>query len=374
MVDTRAPEKITVLINGIHSKSGGGVTYLRNILPLLCENPRLDVHLCLSEKQMPLFKGWVEQATLHIVEVDDSLVRLVLYEQSSVPRLARKIQADVTFSPANYGPLFVRGAVVLLRNALSVAFVERRVKKILYWILLYIGTLLSVLAARNVICVSEYARKSTVGRLYDFSPGKFTTIPHGISTQFEADDDVARDTNTLLLVSDIYVQKNLHTFFETLPRLKSRFSDLKVRIAGAPVDVDYKMRMEKRLSDLNLSDSVEFLGNLDTKGLKALYQTATIFVFPSTVETFGNPLVEAMACGAPIACSKTAAMPEVAGEAADYFDPFDAADMAKVIEGLLKNDERREELSRMGLERAEKYSWNETARKTADILIEAARG
>ncbi len=66
-------------------------------------------------------------------------------------------------------------------------------------------------------------------------------------------------------------------------------------------------------------------------------------------------------------------MPEVAGEAAEYFDPYDADDMARVISGLLQNDARREELSGIGIERAKMYSWEETARKTADVLIDAAR-
>jgi glycosyltransferase involved in cell wall biosynthesis len=63
----------------------------------------------------------------------------------------------------------------------------------------------------------------------------------------------------------------------------------------------------------------------------------------------------------------------VAGEAAEYFDPHDAEDMARVVEKLLNDEGRRVELSRLGIERAKKYSWEETARKTADVLIDAAR-
>jgi len=290
-----------------------------------------------------------------------------------MPKLARKIKADVTFSPANYGPLFAPHSVVLLRNALSVAFVERRLPKILYWAMLYLGTVLSVFMARNVISVSEYARKSTVASMFDWSSDKFHTIPHGISANFELDPSSDRNKNSLLFVSDIYVQKNLHGFFKSLEILKKQFPDIKLRVAGAPVDLNYNDRITSLVNELQLGDVVEFLGNLNPVQLAQEYRRTTVFVFPSTVETFGNPLVEAMACGAPIACSNTAAMPEVAGEAAEYFDPYDTEDMARVVSMLLNDEERREELSRLGIERAKMYSWEETARKTADVLIDAAR-
>lgn len=374
--DVLAAEKARptrVLINGLHSKSGGGVTYLRNMLPILQRNKKLDIHLYLNTAQVPLFEQYLGDVTLHIVDLGDSLWRLLFFEQLKLPRLARRMKAEVVFSPANYGPLLSSRTVILLRNAMSVAFVERRLNKILYWLLLYIGTMVSIVRARRVVSVSTYAQKSTIGSTLGSSANKFQTVPHGISSSFAVDSAIQRDQNTLLCVSDIYVQKNLHTFFEALPEICASFPDLKVRIAGAPVDQDYNAHLQKRLRGLGLSDHVEFMGNLDSHELKNNYQQASLFIFPSTVETFGNPLVEAMACGAPVVSSNTAAMPEVAGDAAAYFDPHDAHDMARVIIELLHNPERRDELGRLGLARAKIYSWEETARKMADVFIEVAR-
>jgi len=82
--------------------------------------------------------------------------------------------------------------------------------------------------------------------------------------------------------------------------------------------------------------------------------------------------VEAMACGTPIACSNTAAMPEVAGEAAEYFNPNRPSEIADVICALLANPKRRAELSELAIKRASLYSWEETARRTSDVLITAA--
>ncbi len=343
------------------------------MLPILQRDKRLDIHVCLNTSQIPLFEEYLGDVTVHTVDLGNSLWRLLFFEQLKLPRLTQSLKADVVFSPANYGPLLCSRTAILLRNALSVGFVERRWNKILYWLLLYIGTMLSIVRARRVVSVSQYAQKSTTGSVFNMASKKFQTVPHGISSSFFADGDIQREQNTLLCVSDIYVQKNLHTFFEALPKVRAAFPDLKVRIAGAPVDQDYNASLHKRLQDLGFSDHVEFMGNLDAQELRACYQRTALFVFPSTVETFGNPLVEAMACGAPVASSNTAAMPEVAGDAAAYFDPHDANDMARVILALLNDEERRKELSRLGIERSKKYSWDETARKTADVLIEAAR-
>lgn len=373
VVAAEKTRRTKVLINGLHSKSGGGVTYLRNMLPILQRDKRLDVHICLNAAQVPLFEPYLGNVTVHTENIDGSLWRLLILEQFKLPKLASSLKADIIFSPANYGPLMSPRTVVLLRNALSVAFVERRFSKILYWLLLYFGTLFSIFRAKRVVSVSEYARKSMMGTGLALSSNKFQIVPHGISPSFFADESIQRKKGTLLCVSDIYVQKNLHTLFEALPSVLAKFPDLKVQIAGAPVDQDYNARVRAMLEDLNLVESVEFVGNLDSEELRKCYQQVALFIFPSTVETFGNPLVEAMACGAPIACSNTAAMPEVAGDAAAYFDPFNADDMARVILELLNDSERREELGRLGVERAKMFSWEETARKTADVLIEAAR-
>ena len=99
-----------------------------------------------------------------------------------------------------------------------------------------------------------------------------------------------------------------------------------------------------------------------------MYQTCTLFAFPSTVETFGNPLVEAMSCGAPIVSSNTAAMPEILGDAARFFDPLDVEGMAHAISNLMGNARERRALSEKSLAHSKKYSWRQTAVKTADVI------
>ncbi|NQU57972.1 MAG: glycosyltransferase, partial [Rhodospirillales bacterium] len=163
-LDATAPRpRVRVLFNGLHSKSGGGLTYLKNILPLMADDPDIDLHLCVHEDQRTFLPDAMENITIHYLNFKQGFWNLQVREQIYIPRLAKQIGASATFSPANYGPLWAPNPVVLLRNALSVAFVERRPVKLAYWALVYVGTILSLLTSRRAITVSDYARRAAGG-------------------------------------------------------------------------------------------------------------------------------------------------------------------------------------------------------------------
>jgi len=359
--------RLRLLINGLHSKSGGGVTYLKNVLPILAQYPQFEVHLVLHREQREIFKDVLSGIKCHELNFRQGFWRLLMREQIALPLLARKINADVTFSPANYGPLFAPNTVILLRNSLAVAFVERRAKKWIYWGLLFIASNLSMLRAKRVISVSDYALKSSAGLIRKLSR-KFIIVPHGINEHFKQAIQSNRSTNELLVVSDLYIQKNLHSLLTAMPVIIKACPNVLLRIAGAPLDMDYANHLEEIVERTGIQQHVVFEGSVLGERLMELYRRCAIFVFPSTVETFGNPLVEAMAVGAPIACSNTAAMPEVAGDAAAYFDPYDVNLIAEVIISLLNDPQRREQLSAKAVEQAKRYSWEKTAAATAEAL------
>ncbi|MDA1090501.1 MAG: glycosyltransferase family 1 protein [Proteobacteria bacterium] len=361
-----------VLFNGLHSKSGGGLTYLNNILPLMAGASDIDLHLCIHEDQREFLPKNLDGVTVHTLDFKQGFWRLQFREQIDIPRLAKRIGADVTFSPANYGPLGAPNTVILLRNALSVAFVERRLVKLGYWALVYLGTFLSILVSRRAIAVSGYAKRAASGGLLRFLENRFTVVPHGVSEMFSPPGKGAKRENFLLAVSDLYVQKNLKNLISAMARLAPNNPGLTLKIAGRPIDEDYFLELKQAVAVDNLEGKVEFLGGVSPRELVALYRRCGVFVFPSTVETFGNPLVEAMASGAPIACSNTAAMPEVVGDAAEYFDPGDVGGMTVAIDRLLKDPALRLELSRRAVERTKKFSWQQTADKTLDVIKEVA--
>lgn len=367
-------DRSRVVVNALHAKSGGGVTYLRNLLPLLAGDDRLELHVFLHVDQVALFHPIDERVILHLFDFPRGLARLMLWEQLVLPFMVKLMSADLVFSPANFGSLLVRDQVILLRNALAVARTETRLAKRVYWMVLALITFLSLARARRAIAVSRYAAESLSLGCGRWFAAKTRVVHHGIDPAFGLDAAIGRE-NFILAVSDIYVQKNLHNFFRAMKRVVERHPDIKLRIAGQKIDDWYYDRGIELATELGIRGNIEFLGRLGVNELRPLYQRCKVFVFPSTAETFGMPLVEAMACGAVIASSSSTAMPEIVGDAALLFDPMDVEAMGSAVLRLLDDDQLCRELSVRAAERARQFSWQRTAALTADVLVEAgARG
>ena len=126
------------------------------------------------------------------------------------------------------------------------------------------------------------------------------------------------------------------------------------------------------IRDLKISDNVFFLGHVDPNRLQKLYAECGVFVFPSIVETFGNPLLEAMAAGAAIASSNTAAMPEVIGDTGLLFQPYDAGEMAKKISLLIEDQQLCTDLGKKAKIRSRMFDLHTTAKQTLAVLADAA--
>ena len=364
-------DRLRVLINGIHARSGGGITYLKNILPLLAEDLELELHLFIHEDQFELFNVIDERIRVHLLEFPNGFFFNLVWEQFALPILAKVMSIDVTISPANYGPLMAPAQVIMLRNSLAVAGRETRPVKRLYWAGLTIMTALSLLTCRRAIAVSNYARKALTFGISRRLQKKVSVIYHGVRESF-VPPKAERNGEYLLAVSDIYVQKNLHTLFHALAEIRRTNSDVVLKLAGKAIDQGYLNELEDVIRVEKLEDAIEFLGEKNADQLLELYQSCSAFVFPSTVETFGNPLVEAMACGAPIVSSNTAAMPEILGEAAIYFDPLNAQEMAAQIKEILVNASLRRDLSERALKRATMFSWRITAQQTSEVIKSVA--
>lgn len=358
---------VRVLVNALHAKTGGGVTYLRQLLPLLAADPELDVHLLLHPDQSGLYPE--PGVTVHLADFRAGFVREMVWEQFRLPGLARRLGIDVTFSPANFGPLLAPGSVVLLRNALEVGRVEKRPAKRLYWATLSAMTFLSLLFCRRAVAVSDYARRS-LARLPALAR-KVAVVHHGVDELFRATPGRPRE-GFLLAVADLYVQKNLLALVEAVALLRRSRPDAELRIAGSPVDSDYAAQVEARIAQHGLGGAVTLLGPQPKAALADLYRRCAVFVFPSTVETFGQPLAEAMASGAPVACADAAAMPEVLGDAGLYFEPRAPEAIAAAIQRLLDEPALAARLGEAAAARAQRFDWRRCATETAAALKAAA--
>ncbi len=367
-----APRPARVVINAVHAKSGGGITYLRNIVPRLAADSRLELHLFLLEDQIEAFQPVDQRVRVHRFPARQSMLGTIAWEQAAIPYRARKIGADVIFSPANFGCLLSGRNVILLRNAFAVVRGDPRAGRWFYWSMLGAATFLSILRARKILAVSEYALRALTFGLARFLGRRALVIHHGVDPRFSPDAGVIRE-KFILVVADLYVQKNLLNFIRAVAIVRRQRPDVRVRIAGSAIDPWYHGQVMALVGRLALGEQIAFLGRRTPDELPDLYRRCLFLAFPSTVETFGNPLVEAMACGTPIACSNTAAMPEIVAGAALQFDPYSPESIAGACVRMIDSPDLRADLAAKGLARARVFSWDRAAGQTAEALLTAAR-
>ena len=239
---------------------------------------------------------------------------------------------------------------------------------------LFYSTLVKAAArkARKVITVSEFCR-TEIAEKWDLPADKIETTYEAARSLFKPTKKKRSGPPTLLFVSAIHPRKNLGRLIRAWWRLRAdRFPDLRLKVIGpAGWSAGSDLRALKAAV---AKGGAEWLGAQTDAELKEAYQTATMLVYPSLYEGFGLPPLEAMACGCPVVCSKTASLPEVCGEAAEYFDPTSEEEMAAKIAYLLGNQDRREELSRAGVAKAADYSWERMAEETAAVYRRAVEG
>ena len=167
----------------------------------------------------------------------------------------------------------------------------------------------------------------------------------------------------ILNVSKIEPRKNIKRLIEAYAAVRHRF-DVNLVVAGK-ADAKFGSLYEG-LKQLGGPEGVLFTGYVDDADLPALYSMAEAFVYPSTHEGFGIPLLEAMACGVPIVTSNVSALPEIAGDAAILVDPFDVRSIAEALERLLGDPGLGEELTARGRERVSRF----TVRGAAERIVE----
>jgi len=229
------------------------------------------------------------------------------------------------------------------------------------------------------LIVDSHATARDLLQLFPGAAGKVRVVYLGVDSRFTPvpSDEVAAVRSRLGLPSEylLYVgtlspRKNLVGLFRAYSLLQQRKEDPPpLVVAGAPGWL-WEPIMRK-VNDLNLQTRVKFCGFVQDDILPALLTGATLFVLPSLYEGFGLPVLEAMACGAPVVTSDRSSLPEVAGDAAVLVDPRSPEAIADGLRRLLDDAAGRRELVRRGLERARAFRWEVTARQTVAVYREA---
>lgn len=218
-------------------------------------------------------------------------------------------------------------------------------------------------------------------KMLDSPPERVRVVPMATDLRAPAPEERDRvldrlevDRPYVLWVGTMEPRKNpegvVRGFVQAIEAKVPRHADLNLYLVGPPGW--WRGDVAEMLQDKGMADRVRRLGWQPKASLAALYAGAEAFVFPSLAEGFGLPVIEAMGCGAPVVTSNRTSLPEVAGSAALLCDPDDDSSIGDALATLLRDRELAEDLRRLGLRRAEEYTWDRTARETVACYDEIA--
>jgi glycosyltransferase involved in cell wall biosynthesis len=313
----------------------GTARYLRELLPRLHRHPDVDV--------VQLGFGGPGRVT--------AAVRDTFWYPLGLPLRARRARLDLLHCPTFRAPS--RPSVPLVVTVFDLAIL-RYPESFNPWTRTYSRMLVprAVRAADAVIAISEFTKREVV-ELLDVPAERIRVIPLASGEQF-APEGAAAEGEYVLAVGTLEPRKNLARLAEG-----ARQAGLELRVVGARgwggIEAD--------------GAGVQWVGEVSDAELASLYRGALCVAYPSLYEGFGLPVLEAMACGAPVLTSRGSATEELAAGAAVLVDP---ADPASIADGLREAIGRRAELARLGLERASRYSWDRVADDTLAVYRDVA--
>lgn len=362
---------------------GGGVTYMRNLLLALAQVDReneywiyLSSHQTRLKLDLPL--------NFHVNRVqfpEPRVIWRVLWQQIVLPSVLRQLKIEVLLAPFEIAPLLSPCQIILgIQNPNPYFGLPETGLDRIRLIALRVLTRFSASKASKVFFVSDYSRR-LIAPMIGLKEEKTAVIYHGVDEQFFSTNlrlfPEAIETLTaepyILSVSNVRVHKDYATLIKAFRYLlESTGQNLKLIIAGPIIDLRYFKGLEDLVQRLGLMGYVDFIGEVPYEKMPGLYQRALIFVLPSLAETFGLPLIEAMASGIPVIASDLPVTREVCGQAAYYFRPGDALDLAQKLDILLSNQETRQALIQAGLLQARRFSWHHTASMLLELLTEVA--
>jgi glycosyltransferase involved in cell wall biosynthesis len=271
-------------------------------------------------------------------------------------------------------PFFYRGKSIVTIHDLTLSFFPGK-KMNKFWQRVAYNLVLrrTCTQARKIIAVSQNT-KNDLQKILKISTEKIQVILNGVGKEFRPAKNLTALRQYLsqkfgihqdfLLYTGVWRNhKNLLGLLKALAKLLAEKSFSGSLVITGRADPIYAPEIFALIKKLNLAKNVIFPGLVPDSDLLALLQSARVFVFPSFYEGFGLPLLEAMGCGIPIVASSASSIPEVCGEAAVFFDPYNITEMAKKIEQVWEDEKLRAELVARGFEQVKQFSWERCARE-----------
>ena len=384
---------IRLFINGLAASAGGGLTYLRNVIPHLAR--RVDTETTVLSNPA-IRREFGELPNISFVETAETsgVFRRVVREQTTLPKLIRRSGAQVLISAGNFAlwnsPV---PQILLSRNSLYTSRDFLRDVRARGDYGIWADTVVKGwLARRSIRCaditiapseafaqeLSQWSGRKVLSVHHGFDPDTFTSdaapLPSAAQTQLEQGKDALR----LLFVSHYNYYRNFETLFRAMPILTSRLKGKQVklflscRLNSGDNPGTYRAESAALLANDLRGDIVE-LGTIPYRSLHHLYQACHIYVTPAYAESFAHPLIESMSSGLPVVASDLPVHREICGDAGIYFSRFSPDALAERVLQVQESPELAEKLSSNGLRRACGFSWSKHVERLVVLAQELAR-
>ena len=356
-----------VLVNAASVKEGGPLVVLDQLLKQMRQlrddiDWAVAIHpsVRLRRSELPDF------AHVDVGNIDANPFGVLRWYEAALPAAVKRMKADLVFSITNYLPLrrLTVPTVLLVQHAghFSEQFDElirqhlQRPDRVAAWVMKTRWVEQSVRTASEVT-VQTAALADAIATRTGRARERIHAIPHGPGTVTPA--PLARRNLTgspvrIGYVTKWGVQKNFEVLFEAAARLIGQGRAVRIILTLA-TDLPENVRIIRRAEAAGLGEVLENAGEIDATGISALYNSLDIFAFPSLVESFGFPLVEAMAKELPIVAADTPSNREIAGDAGLFFPPADAKALAGILGEIIDNASLRKAKSAAAFHRAQDF-------------------
>ena len=384
---------MNVIVNtlSVTSDKGGIKTYLTNTLRALLaadEDTRYVLVCGRHNRELveQMAAGAADRTTVEEVGLGNGAAwRRIWCDQMVIPRVARRFEHAVLFTPSNIASLRTRiPQVVTVQAPLSVKTVRQDVadadKLISRAHRFYYDLFMprSLRKAQRVVAVSKHLRDKLV-ELVPSCAEKVSVIHEGVdqelfSSMQDQQGETPRDGGYLLFVSTLFAYKNPAKLLRAFALLRDRRQvdpALRLKLAGRDPWGRELPRLRRLSAELKIDVVTDFLGAVAHRDMPSLYSGALALIYPSAVETFGLPLLEAMGFGVPVVASNRMSVPEVVGDAGLIVDPDDVEAMAGAIYNILEDKDVRTSLVSLGRQRAREFTWRRSAKALWGVLREA---
>ncbi|MDP2624906.1 MAG: glycosyltransferase family 1 protein [Candidatus Peregrinibacteria bacterium] len=285
----------------------------------------------------------------------------------------RRTKPDIFWAPTSYiipalAPRSVK-IVVTVHDIVAFLFPEGHNKKAVWLERLTLHR--AVKKSHQILTVSRNTKHDLI-KVFNVSGDKIPIASCASSDKFKPIEDPVRieavrkkydlPDKFILAVGTLSPRKNFDRMILAYAQVLQKHDDTDLVIVGT------KGWNFEKIVQFDRSDRVNMIGYVDGDDLPVLYSLAELFVFPSLYEGFGIPPLEAMACGCPVVTSNVSSLPEVVGNAAMLVDPYSVDEIAHAMDVILSNKYVALELREKGLERAKRFSWEESARKIVETF------